>query len=58
MVCPKCGSNKIARKYAAFWAQVDADGDDIAQNFGDHESNTELTDDALCLKCEHEFEYE
>jgi len=58
MKCPKCGSISLLRRYASFWATVDEDGDDTASNFNDHKSSTEMTDDAMCSDCHHEFEWE
>jgi len=58
MKCPKCGSESIMRRYASFWTAVDKNGDDKASNFDDHSSDTELTDDAMCSDCGHEFEWE
>lgn len=46
------------RRYASFWAPIDRDGEDLAQNFDDHKSSTELTDDALCRNCGYEFDIE
>ena len=58
MKCPKCGSTHLLRRYAAFWAIVDKDGEDTANNFDDHKSDTELTDDTMCSECSYEFEWE
>ena len=54
-VCPNCQGETLARKYAAFWAPVDAEGADLAVNFTDHECSTELTDEWRCADCEHEW---
>ncbi len=56
--CPDCLGTKFARKYAGFFAEVDENGDDTADNFSEHESCTELTEEAICLGCGHEFEWE
>lgn len=58
MKCPKCKSSSLVRRYASFWASVDKDGDDLAQNFDNHKSSTELTDDAMCSDCGYEFDWE
>lgn len=54
--CPKCGSSEhLARMYAAFYVPVDPDGEDKADNFDDHQSNTEMTDEFSCGGCGHEW---
>lgn len=56
MECPECKSKeRFARKYAGFYASVDDEGDDCAQNFSDHQSSTELGDETICYECGHEF---
>lgn len=57
MKCPKCNSSSLSRRYASFWALVDSEGEDLAQNFDDHKSSTEMTDDTMCNDCGHEFEW-
>jgi len=52
--CPQCGSNSVSGRYAAFWAPLDANGEDPA-DFHSHASSAELTDDRHCGACDHSW---
>ena len=55
--CPMCGNSRLLGLYAAFWAEVDEDGNPTKQ-FSDLSSETEMTQMRSCLNCGHEFEAE
>lgn len=57
MKCPECGSKKISLLMAAFWVPVDEEGLMVGE-WSSYECSTELTDEAQCVDCGHEFEFE
>ena len=54
LICPKCGSTKIAGLMQSFWVELDSD-ETMKGNWNDYEGCSELGEERLCSDCGNEF---